>query len=221
MSTSVPSSHDGHVRPAATTTADRPADAGRPRHCSAGGSLARIAVMTALMAVLGLVPPIAVAGVPAPIVLQNIAVILAGVILGPWRGAASMALFNALVALGLPLLTGGRGGLGVFVGPSVGFILGWIPSAMIVGLIFWALTSRSRPGLSAGRIALAAAVAGLIGGVIMVYVFGAFGFVGVQGMEFGAAMLSMAVFVPGDLTKLVIAVLLCAGLWKAYPRAFR
>ncbi|WP_283111345.1 hypothetical protein [Micrococcus luteus] len=42
--------------------------------------------MTALMAVLGLVPPIAVAGVPAPIVLQNIAVILAGVILGPWRG---------------------------------------------------------------------------------------------------------------------------------------
>ena len=69
--------------------------------------------------------------------------------------------------------------------------------------------------------ALAAAVAGLIGGVIMVYVFGAFGFVGVQGMEFGAAMLSMAVFVPGDLTKLVIAVLLCAGLWKAYPRAFR
>ena len=102
MSTSVPSSHDGHVRPAATTTADRPTDAGRPRRGSAGGSLARIAVMTALMAVLGLVPPIAVAGVPAPIVLQNIAVILAGVILGPWRGAASMALFAGLVALGLP-----------------------------------------------------------------------------------------------------------------------
>ena len=55
MSTSVPSSHDGHVRPAATTTADRPTDAGRPRRGSAGGSLARIAVMTALMAVLGLV----------------------------------------------------------------------------------------------------------------------------------------------------------------------
>ena len=96
MSTSVPSSHDGHVRPAATTTTDRPADAGRPRRASAGGSLARIAVMTALMAVLGLVPPIAVAGVPAPIVLQNIAVILAGVILlafllGPGFGSAIAA----------------------------------------------------------------------------------------------------------------------------------
>ena len=163
MSTSVPSSHDGHVRPAATTTADRPADAGRPRRGSAGGSLARIAVMTALMAVLGLVPPIAVAGVPAPIVLQNIAVILAGVILGPWRGAASMALFAGLVALGLPLLSG----------------------------------------------------------VVMVYFCGVLGFVGIAGMEFGAAVLSMAPFVPGDLIKLVVAVILIVGLWKAYPRAFR
>ncbi|MPZ04057.1 hypothetical protein F3W83_15345 [Micrococcus luteus] len=115
-----------------------------------------MAVMTALMAVLGLVPPIAVAGVPAPIVLQNIAVILAGVILGPWRGAASMA-----------------------------------------------------------------AVAGLIGGVVMVYFFGVLGFVGIAGMEFGAAVLSMAPFVPGDLIKLVVAVILIVGLWKAYPRAFR
>ncbi|AWD25254.1 biotin transporter BioY [Micrococcus luteus] len=221
MSTSVPSSHDGHVRPAATTTTDRPADAGRPRRASAGGSLARIAVMTALMAVLGLVPPIAVAGVPAPIVLQNIAVILAGVILGPWRGAASMALFAGLVALGLPLLSGGRGGLGVFAGPTAGFILGWIPSALIVGLIFWALTSRARPGLGAGRVALGAAVAGLIGGVVMVYFFGVLGFVGIAGMEFGAAVLSMAPFVPGDLIKLVVAVILIVGLWKAYPRAFR
>ena len=177
--------------------------------------------MTALMAVLGLVPPIAVAGVPAPIVLQNIAVILAGVILGPWRGAASMALFAGLVALGLPLLSGGRGGLGVFAGPTAGFILGWIPSALIVGLIFWALTSRARPGLGAGRVALGAAVAGLIGGVVMVYFFGVLGFVGIAGMEFGAAVLSMAPFVPGDLLKLVVSVILVVGLWKAYPRAFR
>ncbi|WP_283111327.1 biotin transporter BioY [Micrococcus luteus] len=58
------------------------------------------------------------------------------------------------MALGLPLLSGGRGGLGVFAGPTAGFILGWIPSALIVGLIFWALTSRARPGLGAGRVAL-------------------------------------------------------------------
>ena len=116
---------------------------------------------------------------------------------------------------------GGRGGLGVFAGPTAGFILGWIPSALIVGLIFWALTSRARPGLGAGRVALGAAVAGLIGGIVMVYFFGVLGFVGIAGMEFGAAVLSMAPFVPGDLIKLVVAVILVVGLWKAYPRAFR
>ena len=109
----------------------------------------------------------------------------------------------------------------MFAGPTAGFILGWIPSALIVGLIFWALTSRARPGLGAGRVALGAAVAGLIGGVVMVYFFGVLGFVGIAGMEFGAAVLSMAPFVPGDLIKLVVAVILVVGLWKAYPRAFR
>ena len=93
--------------------------------------------------------------------------------------------------------------------------------ALIVGLIFWALTSRARPGLGAGRVALGAAVAGLIGGIVMVYFFGVLGFVGIAGMEFGAAVLSMAPFVPGDLIKLVVAVILIVGLWKAYPRAFR
>ena len=50
---------------------------------------------------------------------------------------------------------------------------------------------------------------------------GVLGFVGIAGMEFGAAVLSMAPFVPGDLIKLVVAVILVVGLWKAYPRAFR
>lgn len=177
--------------------------------------------MTALMAVLGMVPPIAVAGVPAPIVLQNIVVILAGLILGPWRGAASQLLFVGLVALGLPLLTGGRGGLGVFAGPSVGFILVWPIAAAVVGLIFWALTGRVRRGLSTGRIAVAATVAALIGGIAVVYAGGIAGFVLNAGMEVGAALLSMGAFLPGDTIKAVVAVLLVVGLWKAYPRAFR
>ena len=54
-----------------------------------------------------------------------------------------------------------------------------------------------------------------------VYFFGVLGFVGIAGMEFGAAVLSMAPFVPGDLLKLVVSVILVVGLWKAYPRAFR
>lgn len=194
---------------------------GRPRRASPARDLARIAVMAALMAVLGMVPPIAVAGVPAPIVLQNIVVILAGLILGPWRGAASQLLFLGLVALGLPLLTGGRGGLGVFAGPSVGFLLSWPVAAAVVGLIFWALTRRVRRGLSTGTVAVAATVAALVGGILVVYAGGVLGFVLNAGMQVGAAALSMVAFLPGDLIKAVVSVVLVVGLWKAYPRAFR
>ena len=40
-------------------------------------------------------------------------------------GAISLVLFIVLVALGLPLLSGGRGGFAVFAGPSVGYIISW------------------------------------------------------------------------------------------------
>lgn len=206
-----------------TLASARPAhstDDRRPRRSSAGSGVARVAVFAALMAVLGLVPPVPVAGIPAPIVLQNLAVTLAGVILGPWRGAAAILLFNVLVALGLPLLTGGRGGLGVFVGPSSGFILGYVVAAAAVGLVFWALTGRARPGLRPGRVLAAALVAGLVGMVVL-YAAGAVGFIVAAHMEPGAAVLAMGAFVPGDTVKVVLAALLVTGLWKAYPRAFR
>ena len=197
-------------------------DGRRPaRSASPGGSLARIAVMAALMAVLGMVPPIPVAGVPAPIIAQNIAVMLAGVLLGPWRGAAAMLLFDALVALGLPLLSGGRGGLGVMMGPSAGFILGWIPAAFVVGLVFWGMTGRARRGIGAGRIGLSAAVASVIGNMVVLYLCGALGFILIAHMAAPAAFAMLLTFIPGDLVKVVVTALLAAGLWKAYPRAFR
>ena len=73
----------------------------------------------------GLVPPVAIAFLGGvPITAQTLGVMLAGVMLGPIRGALAVLLFLFLVALGLPFLSGGRGGLGVFMGPSVGFLIG-------------------------------------------------------------------------------------------------
>ena len=205
-----------------TTTSTSPdSTPARPARRGSANGLARVAVLAALMAVLGAVPPIPVAGIPAPIVAQNIAVMLAGIILGPWRGAAAMVLFNALVALGLPLLSGFRGGLGVMVGPTAGFILGWIPAALVVGLVFWAMTGRARPGIGAGRIGIAAALASIAGGIAVLYLFGALGFILVAGTAPAAAFAMLPAFLPGDLVKVAVATVLAAGLWKAYPRAFR
>ena len=62
---------------------------------------------------------------PVPITLQTIGVLLAGGILGARLGAISQIVFLLLVATGLPLLSGGRGGIGVFVGPSAGYLLSY------------------------------------------------------------------------------------------------
>ncbi|MFN7599597.1 MAG: biotin transporter BioY, partial [Cereibacter sp.] len=82
-------------------------------------SLTHIALFAALIAVLGLVPQITLA-VGVPITAQSLGIMLCGTVLGARRGALAVVLFLVLVAAGLPLLSGGRGGLGVFAGPSAG-----------------------------------------------------------------------------------------------------
>ncbi len=103
-------------------------------------TLVRICLFAAIIAVLGLLPAIPLAG-GVPITAQTLGVMLAGVILGGRQGALAVLLFLFVVALGAPLLAGGRGGLGVFFGPSVGFLIGWIPAAYVRG----ALMDRLRP----------------------------------------------------------------------------
>ena len=101
--------------------------------------LAYIALFAAITAVLGLVPAIQVG--PVPITAQTLGVMLAGSILGARRGFLSQLLFLVLVAIGLPLLASGAGGLAVFAGPTAGYLISWPIAAFVVGLLterFWA-----------------------------------------------------------------------------------
>ena len=104
----------------------------RQRAFNAAG-LAMTATFVGIIAAMGLVPAVQLPVFPVPITLQSMGVMLAGAVLGRWRGAAAVLVFLALVALGLPLLSGGRGGLGVFFGPSVGFLLGFPVAAFVIG----------------------------------------------------------------------------------------
>ena len=72
-------------------------------------SLVQIAFYAAFIAVLGLVPKIDLG--PVPITAQSLGIMLAGVMLGPWRGALACVLFLFVLALGAPVLSGGRGGI--------------------------------------------------------------------------------------------------------------
>lgn len=71
---------------------------------------------------------------PIPVSLQTMFVLLAGLILGPRGGAAAMALYLAAGCLGLPVFIGGKAGLAAFLGPTGGFLLAFVPGAMVSGL---------------------------------------------------------------------------------------
>ncbi len=69
---------------------------------------------------------------PVPYTMQNFGVMLSGFLLGPWYGAMAMVVYLALIALALPFAAGG-GGLGVLVGPTAGFLFGFVISAFLSG----------------------------------------------------------------------------------------
>ncbi len=167
-----------------------------------------ISTFAALTAALGLLPPLPVPLIPVPITAQSLGVMLAGCLLGPRRAAGAMLLLLALVALGLPLLSGGRGGLGVFVGPSVGFLVGWPVGAAVIGLMARnAQTSVLRLALACG-----------VGGIGVVYALGIPGVAIVSGLPLLTTAAGSAAFLPGDILKAGIASVTAAAVRRAYPK---
>ena len=175
-------------------------------------ALVRIALFAALIAVLGLLPAfqLAFAG-GVPITAQTLGVMLAGIVLGARQGALAVLLLILVVALGAPMLAGGRGGLGVFFGPSVGFLLGWVPGAFVTGLIMQKL----------GRLPVfpAALVAAIAGGIFVIYACGIVGLMVMARMAPVQAVFAVTAFVPGDLLKAIAAALLAEAAYRTYPAA--
>lgn len=171
-----------------------------------------VSMFAAIMGVLGILPPIPLAFTPVPITMQTFGVMLAGSVLGtrfgPKYAALSQVLFLLIVMAGAPLLSGGRGGVGVFFTPSAGFLVGWIAGAYVIGFLCQRLKSVSVRNML---------LAHVTGGIFIIYIIG----VPVQAMMLQisiseAAMLSM-VFLPGDSLKVIIASIIAVKLHAALP----
>jgi biotin transport system substrate-specific component len=134
---------------------------------------------------------------------------LAGAVLGRWRGAAAVLIFLVLVAVGLPLLSGGRGGLGVFFGPSVGFLVGFPVTAFVIG---WFSERLGTPRSLWRGIAVNA-----IGGILVLYVFGTAGVALVAHLSLPHALAANLIFLPGDVVKAVLAAVVARGVHSAMP----
>lgn len=193
--------------------AANPADSGnvvagtRAHRASTTRDLTYVALFAALVAALGLFPQITVAAVP--ITAQTLGVMLAGAVLGARRAGLALLVFVVLVAVGMPVLAGGRGGLAVFAGASGGFVLSWPVAAFVVG---W-LTERWWHSYTIPR----GVAANIVGGVLVVYAVGIPHWALVGDLGLAGATASASVFVPGDLLKAVLAAAAAVGVRRAYP----
>ncbi|MBO9506484.1 biotin transporter BioY [Thalassospira sp. A3_1] len=168
-----------------------------------------IALFAAVTAVLGLFPPITLPITGVPVTAQSLGPMLAGAILGARRGGLSILLFVVLVALGLPLLSGGRGGFGVLLGATGGFIVGWVIAAFVIGLLIEKFWDR----LNVVNAALSIA----IGGIVVLYAIGNLWVSIVVEISYWKATVGAAPFLIGDVIKVAIATAACLAVRRAYP----
>lgn len=172
--------------------------------------LVYIALFAALMAVLGIFPPINIPAIGVPITAQSMGVMLAGALAGAKRGSLAIVLFLVLVAIGLPLLAGGRGGFGLFLTPTGGFLVGFVLGAALIGVLFARHKGAVSPAI--------AFVYMILGGIVVVHVPGILWWSYVTETPLLAVLATDMAFIPGDLIKAVLATVIVTGVRKAYPQ---
>jgi biotin transport system substrate-specific component len=145
---------------------------------------------------------------PVPLTLQTLGVLFTGAVLGSRRGALALLLYLTEGALGLPVFAGGASGVGYMLGPTGGYLVGFVVAAGVVG---W-LAQRGWD-----RRLVWAAVAMVIGNVI-IYACGVAWLAVFLGDLWGALVKGMLLFVVGDLIKIAVAALTLPGGWKLARR---
>ena len=186
-------------------------------------NLPHIALFAALITVLFILPN-QMLTVGVPISATSLGIMLSGTVLGSQKGGLAALLFVVLVAAGVPSLFGAISGVGLFVGPRAGFLLGFPIAAFVTGLI----VEKWR-----GNLGLVSLVAAFVGGVVVLYAIG----IPVMAMmlsdeklagmfkdlpAYGKLPLPLALsalFLPGDLIKCVLCALITTTVAQMRPGA--
>lgn len=203
--------------PTPLSTQARAAAAGRSiRRRWGAQDLSLIAVFAALLVVAAVVPPLQIGNVlSVPLTLQTLIITLTGLLLGAGRAFAAVGLYTLLGLLGLPIFSGFRGGLAILAGPSAGYILSFPLAAALVGLLAGIAIRRNLRAR-----ALWLGIAG-IAGLLLNHALGIVGMMLNGKLSLTAAITADAVFIPGDLVKIALAVLLALSLHRAFPQLLR
>jgi len=152
---------------------------------------------------------------PIPFTLQTFAVCLSCILLGGRNGSITIIAYIVLGAVGLPVFSGFRGGLGALLGPTGGYILGFIFSALVI----WLITSLFGKSLYVY-------ILSTIPALLICYAFGTAWYVLVytkstETISF-ISVLSLCVipYIIPDIIKICLAVSLGSSLKKRLPKDF-
>lgn len=167
----------------------------------------RLAGVIAFATLMALGAQVAVPMAPVPMTLQTFAVLLAGVVLGPRWGVASVLLYLAAATIGLPVLSEGASGLAPFTGPTAGYLVAFIPAAFLAG---WLAQN--------GRLTrIVPAVAWMVGLHLLILAWGTAWLALDIGMQ-PALRHGALPFIPGAAIKSLLVILAARGLTLAVAR---
>jgi len=146
---------------------------------------------------------------PVPVTGQTFAVLLVGMVLGSRRGALALAAYLGEGLAGLPVFAEAKSGIATILGPTGGYLIGFIAAAWLVGLLAERGFDRS----------LFKTLVAMVVGNLVIYAFGlawlsSFPFVSGLIGEAGLLSLGMFPFLIGDALKAALAALLLPGAWK-------
>jgi biotin transport system substrate-specific component len=141
---------------------------------------------------------------PVPITLQTLGVMLLGALLGSRRGPLAVLLYLGEGALGFPVFAGGSAGVGVFLGPTGGYLLGFVASAFLIGF-FAERSGKQSYWQTCVALAIGSAITLLLGAFWLSV------FVGWQ----NAWAMGVAPFLVGTIVKIFVATAIIPSGWKA------
>ena len=163
------------------------------------------ALMAALMCVLC---PVSVPIGPIPISLSILVILLTVYVLGTWRALVSYTVYLLLGAVGMPVFSGFQGGLAKLAGPTGGYLAGFWLMILVAGII-----------MEKGKRNLLVTILGMLVGVAIDYAVGTAWFVfQTESTVVHALDVCVYPFIPFDVAKIVIAVLLGGVVYKGLQK---
>ncbi len=154
--------------------------------------IALMAAVTCILGPLSITIPVS----PVPISFTNLAIYLTVMILGWKKGVVSYLIYLLIGLAGVPVFSAFTSGPGKLLGPTGGYLIGFVFLALISGFFVEKFN---------GKIYMYAA--GMVVGTAVTYAFGTIWLAYQAHMDFAAALMAGVIpYLPGDIVKILIAV---------------